>query len=120
LDVEPGGALPRLHEIAQVQAVFLRVGVGVGVLYADEERRGAAKLLAERIYEADGATAADGDGLGPVALAQRLDRGLERGRVGARVPPAPRAFLVDFDLHAPGRIVLQGLGETPFDVLGVH
>src|SRR5207302_3411043 len=77
----------RLHEIPEVQALVLGVRVGVWILDADEERRNSAQLLAERIDEGNGSAAADGDGLGSVAVSQRLEGRLERRGVGARVPP---------------------------------
>src|SRR6266496_2724045 len=59
LGVEVDGAPRRLLEVSEVQALVLGVGVRVGILDADEERRDAAQLLREGLDEPDGPAAAD-------------------------------------------------------------
>src|SRR6202022_4936177 len=54
LGVEADGALCRLGEVAEVQALVFAVGVGVRILDADEQRRRAAQLLAEGLDEGEG------------------------------------------------------------------
>ena len=88
--VEVDGALHRLLPVAEVEALVLRVGVGVRVLDADEQRRHAAELAGERLDERDAAAAADGHRVRAVALLQRPERRLERRVARVRVPPARR------------------------------
>src|SRR5207302_7630868 len=71
LCIETDRGVRSLTEVAEVQALVLRVRVRVGVLDADQQRR-SAQLAREGIHEGDRPAAADGHRLLAVAVAERL------------------------------------------------
>ena len=84
LRVDVDGALDALLPVAEVQALVLRVRVGVGVLHADEQRGHAAELLGEGLDEGDRAAAADAPP--PAGRSPSRARGRRPGRPGGSSP----------------------------------
>src|SRR5690606_15587582 len=104
-------------EIAEVQALVLRVRVGIGVLDADEQRGRPTERLGEGLDEGDGAAAAGRNGGRAIALLQRPEGGLEGRMAGVGVPPACGLILLDVDLETPGGRVPQRLNELRLHLL---
>src|SRR6476646_5946168 len=92
LFVEIDGALDRLGPVAEVQALVLRVRVGVRILDADEQRRHAAQLARERLDERNRSAAAHGERARAVALLEHAEGRLEGRMRRVGVPPAGRAL----------------------------
>src|SRR5262249_62127867 len=117
--VQVDGALHRLVPVAEVKALVFRVGIGVRVLDADQERWYAAQLAREGLDEGDAAAAPDRHRLGPVASSQRTERRLERRAIRFGVPPSGGVVGVALHLAAPrGRLLLRVV-DAPPDVFRV-
>src|SRR5688572_23188673 len=87
LVVQVNRRLHALHQVAEVEALVLRVRVAQRVLDPHEEAGRATEQVRERLHEADGAPRPDHRRLPAESGLERAPRGVEGGAVGIGSPP---------------------------------
>ena len=103
-----------------MEALVLRVGLGVGIGHAHQDAGRALEKIGERLHEADGAARADHGRLLAEARLEGTARGLEGRPLGVGGPPRRGAFDCRGDLHAVGRLGGELLHDEAAGLARVH